>query len=76
MFVEEINIFAGGENQITFQQVYSKAFLCEYELQLYPFDTQVSRYRIIKVQFSSEDINLVIIVISIGSYRDARWTWS
>ena len=40
-FVEEINIFAGGENKITFQQVYSKAFLCQYELQLYPFDTQV-----------------------------------
>ena len=40
-FVEEINIFAGGENKITFQQVYSKTFLCQYELQLYPFDTQV-----------------------------------
>ena len=41
VFVEEINIFAGGENKITFQQVYSKTFLCQYELQLYPFDTQV-----------------------------------
>ena len=39
--IEEINIFAGGDNRITFQQVYSKTFKCEYQLQLYPFDTQV-----------------------------------
>ena len=37
----EINIFLGSENRITFQQVYSKYFKCEYLLQLYPFDTQV-----------------------------------
>ena len=39
--MEEINIFEGAENRITFQQVYSKTFKCVYELQLYPFDTQV-----------------------------------
>ena len=39
--VEEINIFTGSQNRITFQQVYSKTFKCEYQLQLYPFDTQV-----------------------------------
>ena len=39
--IEEINIFTGGDNRITFQQVYSKSFKCEYQLQLYPFDTQV-----------------------------------
>ena len=38
--LEEVNIFEGKENRITFQQVYSKTFKCEYELQLYPFDTQ------------------------------------
>ena len=37
----EINIFSGSENRITFQQVYSKYFKCDYLLQLYPFDTQV-----------------------------------
>ena len=37
---EEINIFEGIENKITFQQVYSKSFKCVYQLQLYPFDTQ------------------------------------
>ena len=39
--MEEINIFEGEENRITFQQVYSKTFKCVYQLQLYPFDTQV-----------------------------------
>ena len=39
--MEEINIFTGVDNRITFQQAYSKSFKCEYQLQLYPFDTQV-----------------------------------
>ena len=41
--MEEINIFEGAENRITFQQVYSKTLKCVYQLQLYPFDTQVYR---------------------------------
>ena len=40
--VEEINIFNGQENRIAFQQVYSKTFKCQYQLHLYPFDTQVT----------------------------------
>ena len=39
--VEEINIFEGEFNRITFEQVYTKTFKCTYQLQLYPFDTQV-----------------------------------
>ena len=39
--LEEINIFEGVQNRITFQQVYSKSFRCVYQLHLYPFDTQV-----------------------------------
>ena len=42
--MEEINIFEGIHNKITFQQVYSKTFKCVYKLQLYPFDTQVNYY--------------------------------
>ena len=41
--MEEINIFEGIKNKITFQQVYSKTFKCVYKLQLYPFDTQVNQ---------------------------------
>ena len=39
--VEEINIFSGEDNRITFERIYTKTFRCEYQLQLYPFDTQV-----------------------------------
>ena len=38
--VDEINIFKGSENKITFDMVYTKTLKCIYELQLYPFDTQ------------------------------------
>ena len=40
---EEINIFEGEYNRITFEQIYTKEFKCVYKLQLYPFDTQVRR---------------------------------
>ena len=39
--IEEINIFEGSNNKIIFEKVYTKTFRCEYQLQLYPFDTQV-----------------------------------
>ena len=38
--VHEVNIFDGAENRVTFQQGYAKYFKCEYQLHLYPFDTQ------------------------------------
>jgi hypothetical protein len=38
----EINIFDGSYNRITFEQIYSKKFKCVYRLQMYPFDTQVN----------------------------------
>ena len=41
--VEEINIFDGQLNRITFKQVFTKIFKCTYQLQLYPFDTQVKK---------------------------------
>ena len=39
--VEEINIFEGEFNRITFEQVYTKTFKCVYKLHIYPFDRQV-----------------------------------
>ena len=39
--VEEINIFDGASNRITFEQVYTKTFKCVYKLHIYPFDRQV-----------------------------------
>lgn len=38
--VDEINIFKGKENRLTFETSYTKIFRCEYQLHMYPFDTQ------------------------------------
>ena len=47
--IEEINIFRGLDNKIIFEKVYTKTFRCEYQLQLYPFDTQVCKAKIISL---------------------------
>ena len=46
MMLTQVNIFDGASNRITFEQVYSKKFKCEYMLDLYPFDTQVVDFSI------------------------------
>ena len=38
---DEIEIFKGSENKLTMNQTDSKRFHCTYQLQKYPFDTQV-----------------------------------
>ena len=40
--VHEIEIFNGEENRLMMQQIYTHQFQCVYQLQLYPFDTQVT----------------------------------
>ena len=55
--VDEINIFEGSENQILFKHLYSKEFRCLYQLQLYPFDTQV-RSQMQKFHISSDFLNI------------------
>ena len=40
--MEEIEIFEGGQNTMKMQQVYTLEFQCQYDLQYYPFDTQVT----------------------------------
>ena len=39
--LDEIEIFKGDENKLTMNQTYTWEFQCKYELQRYPFDTQV-----------------------------------
>ena len=39
--VDEVEIFEGDENRLTMNQTYTWEFQCQYELQRYPFDTQV-----------------------------------
>ena len=38
--VEEIYIYQGTENKLTFEASYTKTFSCDYQLQMYPFDKQ------------------------------------
>ena len=42
--VDEADIFEGSENRLTMYQTYTWEFQCKYELQRYPFDTQVNQY--------------------------------
>ena len=39
--VDETRIYAGSENRLTMQQTYAHKFQCFYNLETYPFDTQV-----------------------------------
>ena len=39
--VDEVEIFEGAENRLTMKQTYTWEFQCKYQLQKYPFDTQV-----------------------------------
>ena len=39
--VDETEVFEGGENTLSMQQVYTWQFQCNYDLHYYPFDTQV-----------------------------------
>ena len=40
--VDEAEIFEGAENRLTMKQTYTWEFQCKYQLQKYPFDTQVT----------------------------------
>jgi hypothetical protein len=40
---EEIDMFEGKENKLLMYQTYTKSFQCLYNLQKYPFDTQVKQ---------------------------------
>ena len=42
-FVDETEIFEGKDNQLAMYQTYTKSFQCLYNLQKYPFDTQVGK---------------------------------
>ena len=41
--MDEAEIFEGAENRLTMNQTYTWEFQCQYELQRYPFDSQVTK---------------------------------
>ena len=57
--LDEINIFKGSENKITFDKVYTKTLKCIYELQLYPFDTQECT---VDLSVSEYEVNVIKII--------------
>ena len=42
--LDETEIFKGEENSLLFVQSYTRQFQCVYQLEMYPFDTQVGRH--------------------------------
>ena len=44
--VDEAEIFEGAENRLTMSQTYTWEFQCKYQLQRYPFDTQVNNLKL------------------------------
>ena len=45
--LDEIDVFEGKDNALAMYQTYTKSFQCLYNLQKYPFDTQVRKRRLI-----------------------------
>ena len=45
--LDEIENFKGAENSLVMVQSYTHKFQCVYQLEKYPFDTQVYSYRVI-----------------------------
>ncbi len=39
-YLHNARLFKGGENAITLSRVYSSKFICEYDMAVYPFDSQ------------------------------------
>ena len=54
--VDEVEVFRGDENPLVMTQVYTKRFQCQYNFQLYPFDTQTCT---IRMDTSADDLNIV-----------------
>ena len=53
--VDEAEIFEGAETRLTMNQTYTWEFQCQYELQRYPFDTQVTYLNVrINLHFNFE----------------------
>ena len=54
--VDEVEAFRGDQNSLVMKQVYTKTFRCQYDFQLYPFDTQTCT---IRMDASADDLSVV-----------------
>ena len=53
--LDEAEIFEGAENSLTMNQTYTLEFQCKYELQRYPFDTQVKKNNQLSDPFDADE---------------------
>ena len=67
--VDEAEIFGGQENKLTMVQTYTWMFQCEYKLQKYPFDTQVSVIQISSLESRHICFNILDIYLGLRSVR-------
>ena len=61
--LENIEIFSGAENPITMSRMYNMEFMCEYQLHMYPFDTQtcqITMTKDIRIQRMGSSATLVL----------------
>ena len=58
--VDEAEIFEGAENILIMTQTYTHQFQCKYQLQQYPFDTQV---RVVDAQFFKTIFKLFSLLV-------------
>ena len=54
--VDEAEIFEGAENRLTMRQTYTWEFQCKYQLQRYPFDTQVQSTKTAEPSFCTSGV--------------------
>ena len=59
--IDETKIYKGSENTIIYERTYMKTFICEFNMEMYPFDTQRC---IIDIQVKEKDDNF--IALSVG----------
>ena len=61
--VDETEIFSGLENPIRMVQSYTKEFKCQYNLLVFPFDTQVRVFL------------LTVVAVDIFRHVTSAWQW-
>ena len=67
MDLDEAEIFEGAENSLTMNQTYTLEFQCKYELQRYPFDTQVKKTISCQIHLMQTRKQECKIMMSVGS---------
>ena len=58
LVVDETKIFKGSENTIIYERNYMKTFICKFNMEMYPFDTQTC---VIDLRVKEKDDNFIAL---------------